>query len=104
MLKYRRCHQNVDEDLSPKEGTDWIDEILTLFHKGLPPILCRSDVILVDADYARVLVWLSSTAMQYRRMLNQAGSYLWAGGRYAAAELHPTVAIPRGNRSLSTKV
>jgi hypothetical protein len=44
--------QNVDEEPSPKEGTHWIDEILKLFHKGLPPVLCRSDVVLVDADYA----------------------------------------------------
>jgi len=41
------CQQNVDEEPSPKEGTHWIDQILKLFHKSLPPILCRSDVVLV---------------------------------------------------------
>jgi hypothetical protein len=36
-------------------------------------------------------------ALQSRRKLNQAGSYLWTGGRYAAAEpLYESSALSNG--------
>src|SRR6516162_7738106 len=55
-----RCQQNIDEEASPKEGTHWIDQILKLFHKRLPPILCRSDVVLVGCRLCLSAFWLSS--------------------------------------------
>src|SRR6516225_7684351 len=60
-----RCQQNIDEEPSPKEGTHWIDHILKLFHKVLPPILCRSGVVLVGCRLCLSAFWLSSTALRF---------------------------------------
>ena len=43
------CLQNAPKEPSPKEGTHWIDEILKLFHKGLPTSV-RSGGVAEDAN------------------------------------------------------
>src|SRR6516225_970332 len=73
------CQQNVDEEPSPKEGTHWIDQILKLFHKGLPPILCRSDVVLVGCRLCPSAFWLSSTTLRFLSVDEYLGATSRAG-------------------------
>jgi len=76
-----RCQQNINEEPSPKEGTHWIDQILKLFHKGLPPILCRNDVVLVGCRLCLSAFWLSSTTLRFLSVDEYLGATSRAGSR-----------------------